>query len=197
MKSSVLMSVFLVFCASFIFLQLNCSTQDEKKAMTKDEMIARGKYLTTIAGCNDCHTPKIMTEMGPMPDTTRLLSGQPANESNYAIDPNVVGPGKWMLTNDHLASWVGPWGISYTANLTPDNATGLGAVSEEMFIKTLREGKLKGVGRPLLPPMPWQDFAQMTDDDLKSIYAYLRTIKPINNPVPLPVPPDMLAGMNK
>lgn len=197
MKSFTLWSIFLVFFASFIFLQLNCSTQDENKAMTKDEMIARGKYLTTICGCNDCHTPKIMTEMGPMPDTTRLLSGQPANEANYKIDPDVVGPGKWMLTNDHLASWVGSWGISYSANLTPDNATGLGAVSEEMFIKSLREGKLKGVGRPLLPPMPWQDFAQMTDDDLKSIYAYLRTIKPINNPVPLPVPPDQLASMVK
>lgn len=197
MKSSVLTSVFLVSSALFIFVQLNCSLQDEKKAMTKNEMIERGKYLITFGGCNDCHTPKIMTEMGPIPDTTRLLSGQPANESNYNIDPDMVGIGKWMLTNGHLASWVGPWGISYSANLTPDNATGLGAVSEEMFIKILREGKLKGVGRPLLPPMPWQNFAQLTDEDLKSIYAYLRTIKPINNPVPLPVPPDMLASMNK
>ena len=62
-----------------------------------------------------------------------------------------------------------------------------------MFIKTLREGKFMGVGRPLLPPMPWPVIGQKTDEDLKAIYAYLRTLKPINNKVPDPVPPPMLA----
>ena len=59
-----------------------------------------------------------------------------------------------------------------------------------MFIKTIREGKHQGEGRPLLPPMPWQEYANMTDDDLKAVWAYLRSIPAINNPVPDPVPPD-------
>ena len=68
----------------------------------------------------------------------------------------MVAPGNWYATEMNTAAWVGPWGISYSSNLTPDNETGIGGLSEEMFIKTLREGKFMGVGRPLLPPMPWQ-----------------------------------------
>jgi hypothetical protein len=93
----------------------------------------------------------------------------------------------------HTAAWVGPWGVSFASNLTPDNETGIGTLSEAMFIKTLREGKLMGVGRPLLPPMPWPAFAQKTDEDLKAIYAYLMSLKPIKNKVPDPVPPPKLA----
>jgi hypothetical protein len=59
-----------------------------------------------------------------------------------------------------------------------------------MFIKTMREGKYMGVGRPLLPPMPWEVYGKKTDEDLKAIYAYLMSIKPIRNEVPQPVPPD-------
>ena|SRR3989304_3013252 len=169
---------------------LNCAGEGENKQLTKEEMIARGKYLAEVAGCHDCHTPKVFTEHGIGNDTTRSLSGHPSGTPLYTIDENMIGPGKWMLTNDHLTAWVGPWGISYSANLTPDNATGLGAVSEEMFIKTIREGKIKGVGRPILPPMPW--LGMMTDQDLKSIYAYLQSIPAIHNEVPQPVPPNML-----
>ena len=64
-----------------------------------------------------------------------------------------------------------------------------------MFIKSLREGKWMGVGRPLLPPMPWPGIGQMTDQDLKAIYVYLMTLKPIHNEVPQPVPPDKIKEM--
>jgi len=94
-----------------------------------------------------------------------------------------------------LTAWVGPWGISYASNLTPDKATGIGTLTEEMFIKTLREGKFMGVGRPLLPPMPWEVYGKKTDQDLKAIYAYLISIKPINNQVPQPTPPDKVGEM--
>ena len=71
--------------------------------------------------------------------------------------------------------------MSYAANLTPDAETGLGKrYSEASFIKTLRTGN-KPEGGELLPPMPWPDFAKMTDEDLKSLWAYLKTIKPVKN----------------
>jgi mono/diheme cytochrome c family protein len=158
-------------------------------------MVARGKYLVTTGGCDDCHTPKIYTENGPIPDTTRNLSGFQKGEKLPALDIKYVAPGNWVATESNFSAWVGPWGISYAANLTPDNATGIGAESEEMFIKSLREGKLKGVGRPLLPPMPWQTIGQMTDQDLKAMYAYLRSIKPVHNEVSQPTPPDQMAEM--
>jgi hypothetical protein len=95
----------------------------------------------------------------------------------------------WFATTAGLTAWSGPWGISYAANLTPDTNTGLGIWTEEMFIRAIREGKHMGYGRDLLPPMPWQYFSELTDEDLKAIFAYLRSIPPVQNRVPDPVPP--------
>jgi hypothetical protein len=176
-----------------ILLQFNCTQQGGQKMLSQDELIAKGKYIVNTGGCGDCHTPKVYTANGPMFDTTRTLSGAPHDLVLPALDVKMVAPGNWVATEMNFTSWVGPWGISYASNLTPDNGTGIGALSEEMFIKTLREGKFMGVGRPLLPPMPWQVIGQKTDEDLKAIYAYLRTLKPISNKVPDPVPPPMLA----
>jgi hypothetical protein len=92
------------------------------------------------------------------------------------------------VTNNDLTEWVGPWGTSYAANLTPD-VTGLGSWTTDLFIKTIRTGKHFGVGRPLLPPMPWQDIAGLNTADLEAMFAYLKSIKPIRNLVPQPLPP--------
>ena len=100
-----------------------------------------------------------------------------------------IGPDQWgAITNNDLTAWVGPWGISFAANLTPD-PTGFGSWTPEIFIQTIRTGKQAGVGRPLLPPMPWMDYAQMTDADLRAVFAYLKSIPPVSNAVPAPVPP--------
>lgn len=175
--------------------QISCSVENEKKQMTQQELIKLGKYIVTTSGCDDCHTPKIFTENGLMFDTTRRFSGFPQDEKLPALDVKYVAPGNWVSAEKHLAAWVGPWGISYASNLTPDKATGIGTLSEEMFIKTLREGKFMGVGRPLLPPMPWQVYGKKTDQDLKAIYAYLMSIKPVQNEVPQPTPPDKMQEM--
>lgn len=192
MKKSVFISTSIAVFSLLILSQINCSGTEENKQMTQQELISRGKYLVTTGGCDDCHTPKIYTANGPVPDTSRLLSGFQQGGTLPALDVKYVAPGNWVATESNFSAWVGPWGISYASNLTPDNATGIGALSEEMFIKTLREGKYMGVGRPLLPPMPWPTIGQMTDQDLKAIYAYLKTINPISNKVPEPTPPDKM-----
>jgi hypothetical protein len=169
------------------------STTPETKTMTKEEMIKHGDYIVTTGSCNDCHSPKVMTKMGPMPDSTRLLSGHPANDPLPPINLNSLKPGNWMSMASDITAFVGPWGISYTANLTPDSATGIGAWSEATFINTIRSGKHLGNGRDILPPMPWPFVAKLTDDDLKAVYAYLMSLPPISNKVPAPVsPPDVM-----
>ncbi len=90
-------------------------------------------------------------------------------------------------------AWAGPWGVSYSANLTPDENTGIGSWSEETFVGALRTGRHMGVSRPILPPMPWGAFRNLIDEDLRSIYAYLRTVPPVRNRVPEPLPPPALA----
>ena len=194
MKNIYLLVVLGAMLLLVLFTHTSCTKSSEVKSLTKEQMIERGHYLVEFGSCHDCHSPKVYTDMGPIPDTTRLLSGHPANEMLPVGDVKMVQPGMWVMTEKNFTAWVGPWGISYAANLTPDTETGLGVVTEEMFIKTLREGKLKGMMRPLLPPMPWQVYGMKTDQDIKAIYAYLRTIKPIHNVVPQPVPPDKLEG---
>jgi hypothetical protein len=151
--------------------------------------VERGKYLVTFAGCHDCHTPKAMTSSGPEPDMSRALSGHPSGVPLPPTPGSVVGPGKWgAVTTADLTAWYGPWGVSFAANLTPD-PTGLGPWTKAMFIRALRTGKHQGEGRPILPPMPWQNYAQMTDGDLGAVFDYLRTLKPVRNAVPAPIPP--------
>lgn len=162
------------------------------RALEKEEMVARGEYLLTIGGCNDCHTPKKFSEKGMELDSSRLLSGHPANFPITPVDAAALKPGNWVQMNPIVTAFVGPWGISYAANLTPDSASGIGAWTEEVFIKTLRTGKHLGQenGRPILPPMPWQNLTHMTDEDIRSVYAYLRSLPPVSNRVPAPTPPN-------
>ena len=185
------LTVLIIALAGSVFFS-NQSVSKQKKSKPNAALIKRGKYLVTIAGCNDCHSPKVFTKMGPMPDETRLLSGHPANDKLPPVPPGVVAasPDKWgALGSGDFTGWVGPWGTSYTANLTPDQETGLGTWTEGMFIGALRKGKHMGVGRDILPPMPWPMYGQMTTDDLKAVFAYLQSLPPISNAVPDPLSP--------
>jgi mono/diheme cytochrome c family protein len=145
----------------------------------------RGKYLVTAMGCNDCHTPLKRGPAGPEPDMTRMLSGHPEGEK-LGPAPKVSGGWGWVGAASNTA-FAGPWGVSYTANLTPDQNTGLAVWTEDMFVTAMREGKHMGKSRPILPPMPWPAFKNLSDEDLKAIYAYLKTIPPVTNHVPDPV----------
>ena len=175
-----------VIVASLAPLAWAATRAPKAAPVSRAEQIKRGEYLVTIGGCNDCHTPWKMGEKGPEPDMSRMLSGHPEHLTMPAA-PQVEGP--WSATAAaSMTAWAGPWGVSYTANLTPD-PSGLGAWTEEIFINTLRTGKHWGQSRPILPPMPWFNYGKMTDDDLKAVFAYLQSIPPVRNNVPQPLPP--------
>src|SRR5687767_3052336 len=152
--------------------------------------VEHGKNLIIGGGCHDCHTPKKMGPKGVEFDMDLQLSGHP--ESSGVPKPFVNAKGSPYLihANDHLTAWSGPWGVSFAANLTPDQNTGLGIWTEDMFVKALKEGKHMGAGREILLPMPWFWYGQLPEDELKAMFAYLKTIKPIANRVPVPLTPD-------
>lgn len=156
------------------------------RAVPAVDAVERGKYLVTVAGCNDCHTPFKTGPNGPEPDMARMLAGHP-QELRMPPAPAPRGPWIWAGAATNTA-FAGPWGVSYASNLTPEPNTGLGIWTEDLFIKALRNGRHWGQARPILPPMPWQSYSRMTDDDLKAMYAYLRTIPPVVNSVPESVP---------
>jgi mono/diheme cytochrome c family protein len=152
------------------------------------DQVKRGEYLVNFGGCHDCHTPLKMGPRGPEPDMSRALSGHPST-LKMPPAPKVQEPWGWAGSST-MTAFSGPWGVSYAINLTSDD-TGVGKWTEEMFVTAMRTGKHTGVGRPILPPMPWQNVARLSDADLKAVFAYLKTVKPVKNVVP---PPQMAAA---
>lgn len=160
--------------------------RETRTAATHQEQVQRGKDLVWSIGCNDCHSPKKMGPRGPEVDESMLLAGH--RETPTLPPPPALAPGPWgIVTNMELTAWSGPWGITYAQNLTPDENTGIGIWTEDMFVRALRTGRHMGVSRPIQPPMPWEVYGRMPDEDLKAIYAYLRSIPPVHNRIPEPV----------
>lgn len=150
-------------------------------------LIKRGAQLAGIGGCMDCHTPFRMGANGPEKDLARGLSGHP-EALQMPPPPKLEAAWNWAGSAT-MTAFVGPWGMTYSANLTPDRETGIGAWTQSQFIQAMRSGKHVGDARPILPPMPWQALAGLPDKDLRAIYAYLMAQPAIRNKVPDYAPP--------
>jgi cytochrome c553 len=149
------------------------------------DAVARGEYLVSSLGCHDCHTPQKLGPEGLEPDMTLMLSGHQAG-TTLPEPPAAKGP--WVISaSATMTAWAGPWGVSYARNLTPDSETGIGGWTEQQFVQTIKNGRQQGRGRPILPPMPWPAYKNLSEEDLRAIYAYLRTVKPMKNAVPEPI----------
>ena len=124
-------------------------------------------------GCNDCHTPRLPA--GRL-DAEYTLAGHKSNDPHPTWNDSLFTKGYGMLVSTSGTAFAGPWGVTFARNLTPDKSTGIGGWNEEAFINVLREGTLK-------PPMPLV-YGQLADSDLKAMYAYLSSLKPVKNLVP-------------
>lgn len=195
MKNKLMLLASIVVAAATVIACNNTAGNENNTAgATKDTAarVARGQYLVTTIGCDDCHSPKRMGAHGPELVPELRFSGFQKDGKLPPVDGKTLQNG-WMLFAPDLTAAVGPWGISYASNITSDQ-TGIGNWKEENFFRAMREGKSKGLAgsRDLLPPMPWANFRNLSDEDLRSIFAYLKTTRPVNNVVPQPVPPTAL-----
>lgn len=150
-------------------------------------LIKRGALLVGIGGCMDCHMPFKMGPNGPEKDMARGLSGHP-EALKLPAPPKLEAEWNWAGSAS-MTAFVGPWGVTYSANLTPDRETGIGQWRERDFIESMRTGKHLGVTRPIMPPMPWQALSRLPEKDLKAIYAYLMAQPAVKNKVPEYAPP--------
>ena len=124
-------------------------------AMADDAQVARGRYLVTITGCSDCHTPGGMLGAA---DMKRYLGG---SDVGFSI------PGQ---------------GVFVGQNLTPDRETGLGDWTAVQIVTAIRKGK-RPDGSELSGVMPWGSFSHLTDDDAMAIAAFLKNLPPVSNKV--------------
>jgi len=195
MKNKFIVLCFLSATCIFIFSQCseNTATKKEPEMKTKfggfESQVKWGEHLVLLGGCSDCHTPKKMTPKGPVNDETLFMSGHTEGMPAPDIDRKEV-ESKGLVVTQTLTAWVGPWGISYSGNLTP-HETGIGTWTESNFLTAIKEGKYKGISasRPLMPPMPWEQMKKLSDDELKAMFAYLKSLKPVKNIVPAYQPP--------
>jgi hypothetical protein len=189
-------SILFTLAASALVMTMSCSQESKEavtpKAPTPEEVVKRGEYLVGIMGCNDCHSPKRMGPKGPENIPELMLSGFPGDSTIGKFDTKIIKDG-YSVFYPGLTAAAGPWGVSFAANLTPDE-TGIGNWTEEQFKKAIKEGKYKGIDgtRPLLPPMPWGNYAQLSDEDAHAMFMYLKSIKPVKNIVPMPIAPDKM-----
>ncbi|MCB0665702.1 MAG: diheme cytochrome c-553 [Saprospiraceae bacterium] len=184
-------SYLLILFFGITIFMIDCQSENmEPQVQSVEDLGTRGEYLVTILGCNDCHTPKLMTDRGPVPDQTRLLAGYPSGQNLPPVNDHLILKDYALFSQD-LTATIGPWGTSFAANLTPD-PTGLGNWTFANFERVFREGKFKGLenGRPILPPMPWQNLQKITPEDLNAIWTYLRSIPPVKNTVPVNIAPQ-------
>lgn len=182
--------VFVLTCTSGAAMRAGVAADADAGVVA--ERVARGAYLVKFGSCHDCHTPHVLGPRGPEPDMTRALSGHPAN---LVLPPPPKAPEQWPWggagTN---TAFFGPWGVSFTANLTPDKETGLGNWTEAQFMMALRTGRHEGKGRPILPPMPFMYVSSLSDADLTAVFAYLQSLPPVSNRVPAPIDPPEETG---
>jgi mono/diheme cytochrome c family protein len=196
MKNSRLTSIILAFLLFSLCAAFTNDGQENSIATIPfhpdKDLVKRGEYLVGVLGCQDCHSPKRMGAQGPEVIPELHLSGYPASRPIARIFPEAI-QGGWMLFGADGTSAVGPWGMSFAANLTSDE-TGIGSWSYDQFKTALTKGKFKGLAntRPLLPPMPWTNYTNMAEEDIQAVFQYLKSTKPVSNVVPSPITPDKL-----
>lgn len=181
-----------LLCAILLFMffmnacneQAPEATTKEAAAKSPEDIIKEGERLVASHDCEICHSPKQMGPQGPEIIPELRFSGHPSTATLPAASEEALKAG-WVLFAPDFTSVVGPWGQSYAANISSDS-TGIGMWTEAQFKKAVTEGKLKGLDntRPILPPMPWQAFKHLTDEEISSIFAYLKSTKPVKNVVP-------------
>ena len=198
MKKSVFILTALAVATTASITFVSCNSKANAKegiaevVISQDSLVKRGSYLVNAMGCDDCHSPKKFGPQGMELDMEHRFGGHLAGSKLGKANTSVMKDGYMLFALD-LTSAVGPWGQSYAANISSD-ATGIGNWTEEQFFRAIREGKSKGLkeSRPLLPPMPWFVYKNLNDTDLKSIFAFLKTTKPVENRVPGPKTMDEL-----
>lgn len=167
-------------------ISVSCDTEKNNPSNFTPEQIKEGEILVMEGRCNYCHTPEIAP--GEI-NYGKILFGHPANKSIPEIPEVPVGSQEWMEYISELDStvWIDGNKIVFSANITPDKETGIGSWGKGDFINTIRTGIHPGWKKKLNKPMPWLDYAKLSNEQLTSIYSYLMSQQPVVNKVQGPV----------
>jgi len=164
----------LAFVLSLI-LVMAFATSTSASPNYQDDQVQQGKYIATIAGCTECHTPLKAEYQDPTKLTFEQLQTISFNAGAALDETKLLSGGR--------AFDLGPAGILFTRNLTPDEETGLGAWTDEQIKIAVKAG-VDHDGRILFPVMPYHVYNGMADADMDAVIAYLRSVNAVSNQVP-------------
>ena len=164
----------LAFVLSFIFI-LAIATSAGASNQSQNDTLQHGKYIATIAGCTDCHTPLKPEYQDPTKLNFDQLKVLAFNGASAADQTRLLAGGR--------AFDLGPAGILLTRNLTPDEQTGLGSWTDGQIRLAVKTG-VDNEGKVLFPVMPYHVYNSMADADLEAVITYIRSVDPISNEVP-------------
>ncbi len=171
----------------FSLITVGCSNKPAQEIAYSQERMEIGQAIVEGWNCSFCHSPQIKGPDGKaMPDPKRYMSGHPADEPIPTVPDMVLTSPEWMEFLDNLDStvWATDNLVVFSANLTPDDETGIGTWTEAEFVETIRQGRHRGIERRLKYPMPWRELGELSDEELLSVYEYLMTLEPVKNKVP-------------
>jgi mono/diheme cytochrome c family protein len=149
-------------------------------AKQSEDSVKRGKYLVTVLGCADCHTPH--DEQG-RPIAGRELSGHPEGAPLPEWDQSMMKRNAMATIAAPFTAFAGPFGTAIAPNLTPDEDTGIGKLTAEGLIKSWKTGRHWRYDRAVMPPMPVEAYGKLTEEDIRAIHAYLMSLPPVKNHV--------------
>ena len=182
---SFLLTKLLIITIAAIFT-VSCDRETVSPEKFSAEQVREGETLVLEGSCNFCHTPELTEDDKYF---GKILFGYPSDKKLPEL-PNVpFGSQQWMEFVSNLDStvWIAGNMVVFSANITPDIETGIGSWSKDDFINTIRTGMHPGWKKKVNKPMPWLDYAKLSNDELTSIYSYLMTQQPVHNKVPEPV----------
>lgn len=177
----------LLLIALVSMIAVSCHQKPATEVAYSPERLEIGEAIVEGWNCSFCHTPQIKGPDGkPMPDPKRLMSGHPADDQIPEVPDMVISSSEWMEFLDNLDStvWATDNLLIFSANLTPDDETGIGTWTEVEFVETIRQGRHRGIERRINYPMPWRELSEVSDEELLSVYEYLMSLEPVNNKVP-------------
>ena len=182
--------LFILISTILIFTTFVACNSTDKSSKFSKEQIEIGEKLVLEARCGFCHTPYIETTDIDKPETLKVFSGHPEDYKFPELPKVPVGSQQWLEFVENLENtvWLNNDMIVFSANITPHKETGIGTWTNDMFINTIRTGKHPETNKNLKQPMPWNEYSELSDQQLTAIFAYLMTLKPVENKVPGPLP---------
>jgi mono/diheme cytochrome c family protein len=166
----------LVFFAGFILIIASAATSARASGdVPQDDLVTHGKYIATIAGCVTCHTPLKEEYQNPQSLSLEQIQTLAFNDLEASDQAKLLAGGRLFD--------LGPAGLVFTRNITPDEDTGIGAWTEDQIKLAVKTG-ISADGKMLFPVMPYHVYNGMADADVEAVIAYLQSVVAVNNTVP-------------